>query len=79
MPEHTYHEYHCVNCGAPLTPDDVVYDISGIAFFGALPGDYTQEGAWHAGLSTPPEAAVVTDFVSRIVSSEYIARLLDAS
>lgn len=42
MPEHTYHEYHCVNCGAPLTPDDVVYDISGIAFFGALPGDYTQ-------------------------------------
>jgi len=42
MPEHTYYEYHCVNCGAPLTPDDVVYDISGIAFFGALPGDYTQ-------------------------------------
>ena len=42
MPEHTYHEYHCVNCGAPLTPDDVVYDISGIAFFGALPGDYSQ-------------------------------------
>lgn len=42
MPEHTYHEYHCVNCGAPLTPDDIVFDISGIAFFGALPGDYSQ-------------------------------------
>ena len=39
MPDHSY---HCVNCGALLTPDDVVYDISGIAFFGALPGDYSQ-------------------------------------
>lgn len=39
MPDHSY---HCVNCGALLTPEDVVYDISGIAFFGALPGDYSQ-------------------------------------
>lgn len=54
-----------------------VYDL--VSRRVGLPGDYTQEGAWHAGLSTPPEAAVVTDFVSRIVSSEYIARLLDAS
>jgi len=38
MPDHSY---HCVNCGALLTPDDVVYDISEIAFFGALPGDYS--------------------------------------
>lgn len=34
--------YHCVDCGALLTPEDVVYDISGIAFFGALAGDYSQ-------------------------------------
>ncbi len=39
MPDHSY---HCVNCGALLTPDDVVYDISGIAFFGAKPDDYSQ-------------------------------------
>lgn len=39
MPEFTY---HCVDCGALLTPEDVVYDISEIAFFGALAGDYSQ-------------------------------------
>jgi len=37
MPEFTY---HCVDCGALLTPEDVVYDISEIAFFGASEGDY---------------------------------------
>lgn len=39
MPDYSY---HCVNCGALLTPEDIVYDISGIAFFGALSGDYSQ-------------------------------------
>ncbi|MEA5047180.1 MAG: hypothetical protein VB034_01095 [Eubacteriales bacterium] len=36
------HPYHCVNCGASLTPEDIVYDVSAIAFFGALQGDYSQ-------------------------------------
>lgn len=39
MPDYSY---HCVNCGALLTPEDVVYDISEIAFFGALAGDYSE-------------------------------------
>ncbi len=34
--------YHCVNCGALLTPEDIVFDVSAIAFFGALPGDYSR-------------------------------------
>ncbi len=37
MPEFSY---HCVNCGALLKPEDIVYDISEIAFFGATQGDY---------------------------------------
>lgn len=39
MPDHIY---HCVNCGAPLTPDDVVIDVSDIAFSGAAEGDYSE-------------------------------------
>ena len=32
--------YDCKGCGALLKPEDIVYDISEIAFFGAAQGDY---------------------------------------
>lgn len=52
-----------------------VYDL--VSRRVGLPGDYTQEGAWQAGLPAPPEAAAVTDFVAGIVSSGYVAQLLE--
>lgn len=52
-----------------------VYDL--VSRRVGLPGDYTQEGSWHAGLSAPPDPGAVTDFVAGVVASSYIAQLLD--